>query len=47
MLTETLKLLFERDLKNLRVEIEAYKTEKNIWQVEKNIKILQEIYVCI
>ena len=38
MLTETLKLLFERDLKKLRVEIEAYKTEKNIWQVEKNIK---------
>ena len=38
MLTETLKLLFERDLKKLRDEIEAYKTEKNIWQVEKNIK---------
>lgn len=37
MLTETLKLLFERDLKKLRDEIEAYKTEKNIWQVEKNI----------
>ena len=37
MLTETLKLLFERDLKKLRHEIEAYKTEKNIWQVEKNI----------
>ena len=38
ILTETLKLLFERDLKKLRDEIEAYKTEKNIWQVEKNIK---------
>ena len=37
MLTETLKLLFERDLKKLRHEIEAYKTEKNIWQVEKYI----------
>ena len=37
MLTETLKLLLERDLKKLRHEIEAYKTEKNIWQVEKNI----------
>ena len=37
MLTETLKLLFERDLKKLRHEIEAYKTEKNIWRVEKNI----------
>ena len=37
MLNETLKLLFERDLKKLRHEIEAYKTEKNIWQVEKNI----------
>ena len=38
MLTETLKLLFERDLRKLRDEIETYKTEKNIWQVEKNIK---------
>ena len=38
MLTETLKLLFERDLKKLRDEIEAYEIEKNIWQVEKNIK---------
>ena len=37
MLTESLKLLFERDLKKLRDEIEAYKTEKNIWQVEKYI----------
>ena len=37
MLTETLKLLFERDLNKLRNEIEAYKTEKNIWQIEKNI----------
>tara|TARA_B100000989_G_scaffold275632_1_gene235323 strand:+ start:3869 stop:4312 length:444 start_codon:yes stop_codon:yes gene_type:complete len=37
MLTETLKLLFERDLKKLNYEIEAYKTEKNIWQIEKNI----------
>ena len=37
MLTETLKLLFERDLKKLRDEIEAYEIEKNIWQVEKYI----------
>ena len=37
MLTETLKLLFERDLNKLRNEIEAYKTEKKIWQIEKNI----------
>ncbi len=37
MLTETLKLLFERDLKKLSYEIAAYKTEKNIWQIEKNI----------
>ena len=37
MLTETLKLLFERDLKKLRYEIETYKSEKNIWHIDKNI----------
>lgn len=37
MLIDTLKSLFERDLKKLRQEIEAYKTEKNIWKTGKNI----------
>ena len=37
MLTETLKSIFERDLKKLRQEIEAYKTEKNLWLINKNI----------
>ena len=37
MLTETLKLLFERDLKKLKSEIETYKNEKNIWCIDKNI----------
>tara|TARA_B100000963_G_scaffold89172_1_gene76802 strand:- start:640 stop:1083 length:444 start_codon:yes stop_codon:yes gene_type:complete len=37
MVIETLKLLFERDLNKLSYEIEAYITEKSIWQIEKNI----------
>ncbi len=37
MLIETLILLFERDLNRLITEIELYKKEENIWQVEKNI----------
>jgi uncharacterized damage-inducible protein DinB len=37
MLTETLKLLFERDLKKLKSEIETYKNEKHIWRVDKSI----------
>lgn len=38
MLTETLQLLFKRDLNKLRVEIESYKDEKKIWCVDKQIK---------
>ena len=37
MLTETIKLLFERDLKKLSSEIEAYKNEENIWRTNQNI----------
>lgn len=37
MLINTLKLLFERDLKRLIFEIESYKNEKNLWRTEKDI----------
>lgn len=37
MLVTTLKLLFERDLKKLKSEIESYKNEKNLWCTEKDI----------
>ncbi len=37
MLTETLQLLFKRDLNKLKVEIELYKDEKKIWIIEKQI----------
>lgn len=37
MLIETLKTLFERDLRKLRLEIEQYQSEDAIWRIEKNI----------
>jgi uncharacterized damage-inducible protein DinB len=37
MIIETLKTLYRRDLQKLKLEIEAYKSEQNIWLVEKNI----------
>ncbi len=37
MLKETLVLLFDRDLKRLKVEIESYSNEGDLWQVEKGI----------
>ena len=37
MLINTLKLLFERDLKRLKFEIESYRNEKNLWRTEKGI----------
>jgi uncharacterized damage-inducible protein DinB len=37
MLIKTLQLLFTRDLKRLRSEIESYKKEENIWKVERSI----------
>ncbi|KQX15952.1 DinB family protein [Flavobacterium sp. Root420] len=37
MLTETLKSLFNRDLNKLKVEIESYQNESQIWTIDKNI----------
>lgn len=37
MLIDTLKLLFERDLKRLKSEIESYRDEKNLWRTEMDI----------
>ena len=37
MLTQTLKSLFTRDLKRLKVEIESYRNEANLWLVEPDI----------
>ncbi|RZL29695.1 MAG: DUF1572 domain-containing protein [Pedobacter sp.] len=37
MLAETLKLLFNRDLRKLKVEIESYRNESNLWLVEPEI----------
>ena len=34
---ETLKILFARDLKRLRNEIELYNNENNLWKIENNI----------
>ncbi|WPO77080.1 DinB family protein [Flavobacterium sp. KACC 22761] len=37
MLIETLKSLFERDLNKLKIEIESYQNESNLWKIDKNI----------
>ena len=37
MLIKTLQSLFTRDLNRLRVEIELYENEENIWRAEGNI----------
>ena len=37
MIKETLQVLFERDLKKLKLEIESYKNESNIWKTDKCI----------
>ena len=37
MLIQTLKLLFDRDLRRLKKEIELYHNEQNLWYIEKNI----------
>jgi len=37
MLIDTLKILFNRDLKRLITEIEQYKTEADIWKVKGQI----------
>ncbi len=37
MLQETLKSLFDRDLKRLSKEMESYQSENNLWIVDKDI----------
>jgi len=37
MITETLIKLFTRDLYKLKIEIESYSNERNLWLVEKSI----------
>lgn len=37
MLIETLKSLFDRDLTKLKLEIESYQNEPQIWAIDKNI----------
>jgi hypothetical protein len=37
MLNETLKALFNRDLSKLKIEIESYQKESNIWLVAEGI----------
>jgi uncharacterized damage-inducible protein DinB len=37
MRTETLQSIFNRDLNKLKVEIEAYQNEKNLWLIDKAI----------
>jgi len=38
MLIETLRLLFNRDLRRLRTEIELYNTEADLWKIRGQIK---------
>jgi len=37
MLSDTLRILFSRDLAKLKAELELYKTEENIWRVDQDI----------
>ena len=37
MITDTLIMLFERDLQKLKTEIELYKDEDNLWLIKKGI----------
>ncbi|MFZ4931764.1 DinB family protein [Chryseobacterium sp. Mn2064] len=37
MITESLRSLFNRDLNQLKKEIEAYKNEETLWVIDKNI----------
>src|SRR6188768_458212 len=37
MSTQVLKTLFDRDLKKLKLEIESYQDEANLWKVDKKI----------
>jgi len=37
MITESIKSLYERDLNQLKVEIELYQNEESIWKTDRNI----------
>jgi uncharacterized damage-inducible protein DinB len=37
MITESLISLYNRDLNKLKIEIEAYQNEENLWKIDKNI----------
>jgi uncharacterized damage-inducible protein DinB len=37
MMTEILKSLFNRDLNKLKIEIESYQDESQLWVIDKNI----------
>lgn len=37
MITDSLIMLFERDLQRLKTEIESYKAEENLWLVKEGI----------
>jgi uncharacterized damage-inducible protein DinB len=37
MITEVLNTIIKRDLLKLKMEIESYKDETNLWRIEKNI----------
>jgi uncharacterized damage-inducible protein DinB len=37
MLKQTLQTLYRRDLEKLRQEIEAYKSEQNLWSIDKDV----------
>lgn len=37
MITEVLNTIFKRELLKLKIEIESYKEESNLWRIEKNI----------
>jgi uncharacterized damage-inducible protein DinB len=37
MLTDTLRVIFKRDLLKLRAELSLYNDEANLWRVDKNI----------
>ncbi|AFM04149.1 Protein of unknown function (DUF1572) [Bernardetia litoralis DSM 6794] len=36
-LNQTLRTLFERDIQRVKIEIESYKNEENIWKVEGEV----------
>lgn len=37
MITKVLNTIIKRDLLKLKIEIESYKDESNLWRIEKNI----------